>query len=278
MTLPVPEPLRRLEGLAQRHLVPGDGCLVCWRGFGAGPPLVLLHGGHGSWLHWVRNIEALSQRFTLWLPDMPGYGDSGDIPAGRLAPLVSALRASLDALLGSGTPIRLGGFSFGGLVATHLAAQREGVTRLVLLGSAGHGSQRRPRGKLRNWQAESASGDSAALAAVMRHNLAVHMLNTEADDIDELALHAHTWSAQHTRFRSKEIARAGGIGALLETLPGRLRLAWGEHDVTAEPAVLVRELAAAHPDREACVIEGAGHWAQYERPEAVNTLLLRWLA
>jgi pimeloyl-ACP methyl ester carboxylesterase len=43
---------------------------------GAGRPLVLVHGGHGSWLHWVRNIEALSAKRTLWIPDLPGYGDS----------------------------------------------------------------------------------------------------------------------------------------------------------------------------------------------------------
>ena len=38
---------------------------VVWRIWGTGDPLVLLHGGTGSWMHWVRNIEALSQDFML---------------------------------------------------------------------------------------------------------------------------------------------------------------------------------------------------------------------
>ncbi|MBD9433559.1 hypothetical protein IB257_26775 [Achromobacter sp. ACM03] len=85
---------------------------MAWREFGSGAPLVLLHGGHGSWLHWVRNIEALSQDHTLLIPDMPGYGDSGDPPsrAGeqeRLMQIVDALIASLDQLLGAGASLAL---------------------------------------------------------------------------------------------------------------------------------------------------------------------------
>ena len=45
----------------------------CW---GRGAPLVLLHGGMGSWTHWGRNIGALARKFTVITLDMPGYGDS----------------------------------------------------------------------------------------------------------------------------------------------------------------------------------------------------------
>ena len=40
-------------------------------------PTVLLHGGSGSWNHWVRNIDALlaSGRQVI-APDLPGFGDS----------------------------------------------------------------------------------------------------------------------------------------------------------------------------------------------------------
>jgi len=34
---------------------------MVWRLWGAGAPVLLLHGGSGSWTHWLRNIPALVQ-------------------------------------------------------------------------------------------------------------------------------------------------------------------------------------------------------------------------
>ena len=38
---------------------------VAYRVFGDGAPLVLMHGGAGSWLHWVLNVDALATRFRV---------------------------------------------------------------------------------------------------------------------------------------------------------------------------------------------------------------------
>ena len=57
----------------------GDGSMV-WRVWGKGEPLVLFHGGSGSWTHWIRNISELSKHYELWLADIPGLGDSAMPP------------------------------------------------------------------------------------------------------------------------------------------------------------------------------------------------------
>src|SRR5215210_7165157 len=57
----------------------GDGSMV-WRVWGVGEPLVLFHGGSGSWTHWIRNIAELSKHYELWLADIPGLGDSAMPP------------------------------------------------------------------------------------------------------------------------------------------------------------------------------------------------------
>ena len=72
--------LRDLESRCTRFSTPcGDGEMV-WRRWGAGRPLVLLHGGAGSWKHWVKNIDVLAAGREVWAADLPGMGESADPP------------------------------------------------------------------------------------------------------------------------------------------------------------------------------------------------------
>ena len=274
--------IARIDALATRHEVTHDGVRVVWRKFGdhpERPPLVLLHGGHGSWMHWLRNIEALSAQRTLWLPDMPGYLDSDRPRAAApgeasIEPMLAALGGTLDTLVGAGTAIDLGGFSFGGLVGANFAVRRGGVRKLALMGSGGHGTLRRIAVDMINWRD---APDRAAEVAALRHNLGALMLH-DPDAIDDVAFQIHDVSCHGTRFRSKEVSTGGGLQVALDALPDtRKLLVWGEFDVTANPRPLVAALLAGHADRQGCVIDGAGHWVQYERAARTNEELLRFL-
>ena len=271
-----------ITSLAQRaqleRVESGDG-RIAWRRFGAGAPLVLLHGGHGSWLHWVRNIGALCEAdHAVLVPDMPGFGDS-DALAGdprapdRLERVVEALDRCLDPLLGAGAHIDLAGFSFGGLVAANWVRRRPAIRRLALLGPAGHGSRRRPRAALVDWRIE----DRAARVAALRHNLEVHMI-ADPRRVDNLALAVHEASCVGTRFRSKEISLKASLRDVLRSADLPVLTIFGEHDVTATPAEAVAALERMD-SRWRCVIEpGAGHWVQFERPSPVNRHLIYWFA
>lgn len=269
-----------VHGLAQQghiHTTDVDGCRIVWRRFGAGPHVLLVHGGHGSWLHWARNIEALAARHTVWVPDLPGFGASDDPPDGEMATLVATLAAGFGQLPVDG-PVHLVGFSFGGLTASYLASALANVRSLALLGPGGHGGVRRQTIDLVDWRR---AADATALAEAMRHNVAAFMIADPAK-IDALALLAYTESCRHTRFRSKQISRAGGLAAALDAFQaqagGTVLIAYGEHDVTADPAGVLAALAEGRPGREGAVIDDGGHWVQYEAHDAVNALLLDWLA
>jgi len=275
--------IERIDALSTHHDPVHQGVRVRWRRFGgehdAQPPLVLLHGGHGSWMHWLRNIEALSATRTLWLPDMPGYNES-DVPPPPapgeevLQPLLDTLAGTLDSLIGAGTPIDLGGFSFGGLVASKFALRRGHVRRLILMGSGGHATLRRLTAEMINWRAAANRDEERA---ALLHNLGALMLHDKSA-IDALAFAIHDLACHGTRFRSKEASLAGGLQAALDAFGGPQLLVWGEHDVTAVARPLVAALTAGHPLREGVVIDGAGHWVQYERAAEVNAQLLRFLA
>jgi pimeloyl-ACP methyl ester carboxylesterase len=265
--------IAHLERIAERHLVEHEGRILCWRAFGAGAPLVLLHGGHGSWLHWARNIEALSASHRVLVPDMPGYGDSDALPAGSgYGGIVDALGASLDKIFGAGAAFGLAGFSFGGVIAGCLAARHPGVRRLALLGAVGHGLRRRQPGAMRIWQD---AADEQTMLAHLRHNLGVLMLH---GPIDSLALEIHRRSCVRTRFESKKTSMSPALSEALAGLEIPVLMLWGEHDPTGDPAEVGPLWCGARAERSHHVISAAGHWVQYEAADEVNRRLLDWFA
>ncbi|MET0540880.1 MAG: alpha/beta hydrolase [Variovorax sp.] len=273
--------IERVDARAIRHDAVQDGVRVRWRCFGSDTgklPLVLLHGGHGSWMHWLRNVEVLSADRAVWVPDMPGFGESDTPPkpaAGEaaLGPLLAALGGTLDQLVGAGTPIALGGFSFGGLVASTFAVQRGDVDRLMLVGSGGHATRRRLDVDMINWRAVDTREEERA---ALQHNIGALMLHDKG--FDPLAFAIHDASCHGTRFRSKDVSLAGGLQAAIDQLRCPQMLLWGEFDVTADPRPLVAQLTEGHANRKGVLIDGAGHWAQYERADAVNDVMLRFLS
>ncbi|WP_241559670.1 alpha/beta fold hydrolase [Hydrogenophaga sp. NH-16] len=271
------EQIEALESACERIAQPVLGQHLVWRRVGSGPPLVLLHGGHGSWLHWARVIPALSASFTLWMPDMPGYGDSTLTPTQGLDELVAQLRQGLDALLGARTPILLGGFSFGGLVSAQLAAQCDHVQRLVLIGPAGHGGPRRQTVTPLPWRDLDPDADPVGWASRMRHNLLAQMLHSETA-VDALALEIQWRGCLNTRFRSKPFSRSAALAPALSRYPGEVLTIWGEHDVTAVPRDKADGVAPQGALRRQRVVGGAGHWLMHERPAATALLMRQGLA
>jgi pimeloyl-ACP methyl ester carboxylesterase len=216
-------------------------------------------------------IPELSSSFSLWMPDMPGYGETTLVPTGGLAEIVAHLRQSLDALLGTRTTVFLGGFSFGGLVSAHLAAQRGHVERLVLLGPAGHGGPRRQSVSPLPWRDLDPDADPVGWAARMRYNLLAQMLHSEAA-VDGLAMEIQWRSCMNTRFRSKPFSRSRALTTALDAYPGATLELWAEHDVTATPREMDELAAPDGATRQRLIVEGAGHWLMHECP--VDTALL----
>ena len=262
------------DARATHHVLDLGGCETRWRVWGKGTPLVLVHGGHGAWTHWIRNIEVLAQQFRVIVPDLAGFGDSADFALGAHAPerielLVESLRLGIEHLVPEG-PVHLAGFSFGGAVAGLLAPRVPRLQRLAVFGCGGHGGTRRDKEPLRDWRAHQGAQRWQAL----QQNVEAFML---AGPCDALALHVHGHACERTRFRSKAISRSPLLLQSLRDFDKPVLLVWGEDDVTAIPAEAAQALSQQQPGRDWTILAGAGHWVQYERPEAINTLLASWL-
>jgi 2-hydroxy-6-oxonona-2,4-dienedioate hydrolase len=247
----------------------GDGHIV-WRCWGQGAPLVLLHGGTGSWMHWIRNVEALSHDMMVVVPDLPGSGESASPqPPFSAESIAAILLQGLDQIIGAQTRFSIGGFSMGGLIAGYLA--QEGGSRvdtLVLVGSTGMGGTRAQMEPLKSWRRLPTDEEKRAIHRV---NLGILMIH-DPQSIDALAVEVQSRNAAVSRIRGKHVSHTGSLANCLPGFTGRLAGIWGEHDPTAAPYLAERRerLQSFQPGAPFDIVPGAGHWVQYEAYETVN--------
>jgi pimeloyl-ACP methyl ester carboxylesterase len=269
-----------VEGIAaeaERLETPCGGGMMVWRRWGSGPPLVLLHGGYGSWTHWVRNVLPLSRRFAVIAPDLPGLGESATPPEPWTAEgLAAIVIAGLERLLPPGERLHLAGFSFGGVIGGTVAAQLGDRLRgFTVVGSNGLGLQRQPT-ELRRVPPDA---DEEEEFATHRFNLNQLMIHDPAK-IDELALYLQKTNHARARMRSRRFSRSGALIEALPRIKGRLDGIWGERDATAWPHLDERSrlLLRVQPGARFAVVPGAGHWVQFEAADRFNEVLTEFAA
>jgi 2-hydroxy-6-oxonona-2,4-dienedioate hydrolase len=276
MTISRPSPaeiIAALDRAGTRRTTPNGAGEVVWRVWGKGTPLVLLHGGTGSWMHWVRNIEDLADDFMLVVPDLPGSGESANPEAPISADSIGAtLAAGVASIIGPQTGFAVAGFSMGGLIAGYLVRHAgAGAQCLVLVGATGTGARRGPMEPLKSWRR---LGTDAEKVATHRHNLGILMIH-DPGKIDELAVHVQKANAERSRIRGKHVSHTGALSEGLSGFQGRLAGIWGEFDATAVPYVAERaeKLRQFQPQAVFDIFPGVGHWVQYEAAEAFNRRL-----
>jgi pimeloyl-ACP methyl ester carboxylesterase len=240
----------------------------------AGNPLVLLHGGSGSWNHWVRNVLTLSQQRAVWALDTPGLGDS-DLPpnAEDADDLAQPLALGLEALFQQ-QAVDLVGFSFGGLMAGFLAAQQPArIKRMVLVGVPGLGLFNGIK-TMRGFKAGMSVDERIE---IHRNNLLAIMLHDEKHITPELlAMQEH--NVLRDRLRRRRIARSDVMLALQKDWRCEVSGIWGEQDALYQGKLhLIPDLLQGCDLKQFHVIQGAGHWVQFEDAEDFNQTLLKCL-
>jgi len=254
----------------------GEGSLV-WRVWGSGPPLILLHGGYGSWTHWIRNVPVLSRRFTVIAPDLPGLGESATPPEPWTAEdLAAIIVAGLDTVLPKGAQPHMAGFSFGGVIGGVAAAQLgDRLKGFTVVGSNGLGLERSPTPLER---VKTDAGEEEEFAT-HRYNLNQLMIH-DPEKIDELALWLQKTNHARARMRSRRFSRSGALVEALPKITARLDGIWGERDATAYPHVdeRARLLRGVQPRARFAVVPRAGHWVQFEAADEFNRLITEFAA
>lgn len=269
-----PQDIARLQSQAERITTPCGAGHMVWHAWGSGRPLVLLHGGSGSWTHWLRNIEPLvAAGRRVIAADLPGFGDSAVPATGSDADaLPEPLQAGLAHIVGDAA-VDVAGFSFGGMTAG-LWAQRfpARVARLVVVGAPGLGLFAQRPVDLSPWRHLD---DEAQRDAVHCANLAALMLH-DPQAIDATALALHKANVVRDRMKGRSLARTDALARALQQALCPVWAIYGEQDALYRGRMdeVRARLQTARDFRGMTVVPGAGHWVQYERPEAFNAALL----
>ena len=236
----------------------------------AGNPLVLLHGGSGSWNHWIRNVLHLSQERAVWALDTPGLGDS-PLPADAkdADDLALPLEQGLQ-LLFNQDAVDVVGFSFGGLMAGFAAARWPArFKRLVLVGVPGLGLSN----NILNMRGFRDDMSDAERQAVHKNNLLAIMLSNESLVTEDL-LAMQGSNVSRDRLRRRRIARSDALLHQQTQWTCEVHGIWGELDALYKGKMheLPTRLSGCHL-KSFNIIPQAGHWVQFEQPEAFNEVL-----
>lgn len=237
---------------------------------GSGEPLLLIHPLGSDRRVWDPVLPALAADHDCIAVDMPGFGDSPQLPADiRATPaaLAEAVLATLDALGIDGA--RVAGISLGGWVALEVA--KTGRARSVTAICAA-GLWRRPLGPRRN------SSRHAARALLPVLALAVQSKRLRTAAFSGVMAHPERVSPHEARQRIRAYATAAGFDRAndemrravftgFDQIPVPLTLAWGEHDR------LVRPPRNPPPNARTVLLTGCGHVPTWDDPAQVADLV-----
>jgi pimeloyl-ACP methyl ester carboxylesterase len=252
------------------------GQSLAYRRAGHGPPIVLLHGAYEDSRIWRRQIDGLSDEFTVLAWDAPGCGLSSDPPdTFAAADYADCLAGLIDAL--GLAPAHVLGVSWGSIWALGLYERHpEAVASLVLTAAyAGWAGslppdevQRRLRQVLREVElpAEAFIGDW------------MPTLLTAAAELDlraEVAAIMADFHPAGTRVAARIMAELD-YRPVLPTIAVPTLLLYGEADVRS-PVDVGEDLQARIPGSTLVVLPGAPHLASVETPQLFNDAVRAFL-
>jgi 3-oxoadipate enol-lactonase len=225
--------------------------------------VILLHSGLGDSSLWRPQVEALRSQFEIVAPDLPGFG-SEPVPDQAFS-FVDRVAALLPAMIV--------GSSFGGMVAIHtaLAHPRE-VERLVLVAPA-----------LRGWsfgeemrayfEAEEAALEAGDLVGATELNLQFWVAPEHHDLVRPLQRRA--FELQAAAHNEPEVLWPAEQP--LSSLEMPTLVVVGERD-RVDFRAIAQHVSEQIPAARLVEVPGAGHLVGLEQSDALNRLLLEFLA
>ncbi|XOZ32903.1 alpha/beta fold hydrolase [Halomonadaceae bacterium KBTZ08] len=252
-----------------------------WRiGSGHGTPVVLLHGFGASKETWASLIPAILQRhMTLYLPDLPGFGQSDYRADARYTYEVQAHRMGEWARHLALPPAYWVGSSMGGAIGATLAANHpERVAGLVLMNAAGMGSARHSpmESQLLQGRNPLIPGDASETRSLFRYT--TWRGQAVFSRVMPLAMGPemrHRRPINQHLFMDMMQPRER-IPELLARVQAPARVIWGERDQVVDVSC-AHHYGALLPRAQVTILRGVGHLPMLEAPLRTARVVRRFM-
>jgi pimeloyl-ACP methyl ester carboxylesterase len=238
---------------------------------GSGRPLVFLHGAGGLDMD-LGFLDALAQKFHVYAPLVPGYGDSEE--CSELRDMLDFTLHTWDVVerLGLKDPI-LTGHSMGGMIASEMAAVAPNdVTRLALIAPAGL------------WMDEHPIPD---FFAMLPYELPPYLFYDAEAGAKLMSAGTNMSDPKFLQAflvqNARQLGAAGkilfpiperGLASRLYRIKARTILIWGEGDKLVPP-VYAQAFQRGIAGAELVMIPEAGHVVSFEKPAEVIGAITR---
>ena len=246
------------------------GLRIAYDRTGKGPLLLLVHGfvgdGRGTWR---RQIDGLSDEFTVVAWDAPGCGRSADPPESFRLPEYADCLAGFVEALGLGPP-HVVGLSFGGALALELFRRHPTMPTTLVLAGAYAGWT----GSLAPEVVDQRLRQSLQLADLPAAQFVAAMIPTmfsefaAAEKVDEFAASVSEFRPAGFRAMARSLAEAD-LRDVLPLIGVPTLLLYGDKDVRA-PLGVAEALHAAISSSRLVVMPGVGHVSSVEAAERFN--------
>jgi len=239
---------------------------------GQGDPLVVIHGGGGDARTWLNNIAALSENYTVYAPDLPGYGGSQPMDGHYFIPELTDFMDGFSDNLGL-ERFNLVGHSLGGGIALNYALESpHKIKKLVLVSSLCLGREIALWVRLLSIPAFVKAVGAITMAVLRAIKWLVKTLLAPIEFVMPFSQGSVSLGGSITTFREQTLVLAGRLSEIMmPTL-----LVWGAKD----QIVPVRQAYAAAqviPNCQLKVFENRGHNVHRDELQQFSRVLAGFL-
>lgn len=258
-------------------LVKSDDATIYYESHGSGPDVVLLHPFPVNHKFWLPVLDALTSRFRVTLPDLRAHGQS-EVGSGA-ATMAKHARDVLRVCDDAGIERAIfGGCSIGGYVLFELWRQaRDRVKGLVFSDTKAPADSDDARAnRLKAADDVLARGPEPFIESMIPKVIGRTTRSNRPDVVAQARAMMMESSAAGIAAAQRGMAERVDSTATLGTINVPTLVIFGdEDDVPVSEGEAIRR--GVRGEAEMRVIEKAGHYAAFERPEEVGRVLREWL-